>query len=75
MMFAIEGPCMNMAVLLDKLTEIELAIGVASENVLRNMVIDAQDCILTIQKTRVDDLFRSSRRMLEDQPSASRYAA
>ena len=74
-MVAIEGPCMNMAVLLDKLTEIELSIGIASNNVLRNMVLDAQDCILTMQKTRVEDLFRASRRPLEDRPSASRYAA
>ncbi len=65
---------MNTAVLLAKLTDIELSIGVATENVLRNMVLDAQDCILAMQKTVVEDLLRESRRPL-DRSSDSRYAA
>jgi len=66
---------MSLATLLDKLTEIELSIGIATDNVLRNMVLDAQDCVLSIQKTRVEDLLKASRRPLGDQPSASHYAA
>jgi hypothetical protein len=59
---------MNMAVLLAKLTDIELSIGVATDNVLRNMVLDAQDCILAMQRAVVEDLRRESRRQL-DRPS------
>jgi len=35
--------------LIDKLTCIELSVGVASDAMVRDMVIDAQDCALQIQ--------------------------
>jgi hypothetical protein len=63
---------MNMAVLLAKLTDIELSIGVATDNALRNMVLDAQDCILAMQRAVVEDLRRESRRQLD---RSSRYVA
>jgi hypothetical protein len=45
-----------------------LSIGVATDNVLRNMVLDAQDCILAMQRAVVEDLRKESRRQL-DRPS------
>jgi hypothetical protein len=66
---------MNMAVLLDKLTEIELSIGVATDNALRSMVIEAQDCILDLQKARVEQLHKQSTRHFLEETSASRVAA
>lgn len=65
---------MNISLLLGKLTDIELSIGVATDNVLRGMVLDAQDCVLAMQKTVVEDLRRESRRPF-DPSSVSRYVA
>jgi|HubBroStandDraft_1064217.scaffolds.fasta_scaffold713736_1 hypothetical protein len=50
---------MNTSVLLDKLTMIERSIGVQTNTTLRNLVLDAQDCVLELQRTRAEDLRRN----------------
>jgi hypothetical protein len=52
---------MNASVLLDKLTMIERSIGVQTNTAVRNLVLDAQDCVLEMQKTRAEDLRIKSR--------------
>jgi hypothetical protein len=70
----IEAP-MNRSVLLDKLTELELSIGVKNNVALRVKVIEAQDRILAMQKKMVGDLRRKSRLAKGDPSPASRYTA
>jgi hypothetical protein len=52
---------MNTAVLLEKLTDLELSIGVETNATLRIKVLDTQDCILAMQKSKVEELRRTSR--------------
>lgn len=66
---------MSMAVLLDKLTEIELSIGVETDATLRDMVLEAQDTALALQKSMAEHLRRESRRGFPETHSSSRYAA
>ena len=40
---------LSITVLIDKLTEIERCIGVEGDLVIRNQLIDAQDCALRVQ--------------------------
>jgi hypothetical protein len=40
---------MSVTVLIDKLTEIERSIGVEDNLLLRNQILDAQDCALRVQ--------------------------
>lgn len=65
---------MDLAVLRDKLIDLQASIGVETNTALRMKVMDAQDCLLAMQKTAVDDLRRKSMRAAEPFPS-SRYAA
>ena len=51
----------NVTVLIDKLTDIELSIGVDDDFALRNMVIDAQDCALMLQREVAEVLCSKSR--------------
>jgi hypothetical protein len=52
---------MNVTVLIDKLTEIERAIGVEDDLIIRNKVIDAQDCALQLQ-SEMAEMLRSDTR-------------
>jgi hypothetical protein len=52
---------MDTKTLIDKLTYIELSIGVRSNNEVRNMVIDVQDCLLLMQRERAESLRMRSR--------------
>jgi hypothetical protein len=47
---------MSVAVLIDKLSEIERSIGVETDQTIRNQVIDAQDCALRVQAEIVEML-------------------
>jgi hypothetical protein len=51
----------SVAVLIDKLTNIELSIGVKEDCAVRNLVLDAQDCALQIQR-EVAEILRSRSR-------------
>lgn len=66
---------MNTSVLLDKLTMIERSIGVQTATTLRNLVIDAQECVLEMQKTAAEDLRRKSRYQEKGPYSTSRFVA
>jgi hypothetical protein len=66
---------MNIAVLLDKLTDLELSIGIENDTALRIRVLDAQDCILAMQKKMVGDLRRLSKPAPFEPSSAARYSA
>jgi hypothetical protein len=66
---------MNASVLLDKLTMIERSIGVQTNTTVRNLVIDAQDCVLEMQKTKAEDLRRKSRFSEKGPFPSSRFAA
>jgi hypothetical protein len=48
---------MSVAVLIDKLSEIERSIGVETDQTIRDQVIDAQDCALRVQ-AEVADMLR-----------------
>jgi hypothetical protein len=66
---------MDWAALLTKLADLEGSIGVENNTTLRIKILDAQDCILAMQKKMVDNLRENSRRPAEDPFSPSRYAA
>ena len=40
----------SVTALIDKLTDIELSIGIESHSTIRHQVIEAQDCALLIQR-------------------------
>jgi hypothetical protein len=61
--------------LLDKLTKIEKSIGVQTNTALRTMVLEAQDCVLEMQKTLVEDLRRQTGYSARGPLPASRRAA
>jgi hypothetical protein len=69
------GFLMDWAALLTKLADLEGSIGVENNTTLRIKILDAQDCILAMQKKMVDNLRRNSRRPAEDPFFPSRYAA
>jgi hypothetical protein len=56
-------PCaqMNFGALLAKLIEIEHALGLLDNVTVRNLVIEAQDCALQIQKDVAEDQLRLKR--------------
>jgi hypothetical protein len=66
---------MDWAALLTKLADLRGSIGVENNATLRIKVLDAQDCILAMQKKMVDDLRKNSRRSAGDPFSPSRYVA
>ena len=43
-------PAVNVTVLMDKLFAIENAIGTASDATIRSMILDAQECLLDLQR-------------------------
>ena len=43
-------PAVNVTVLLDKLVSIEQAIGLATDASIRNMILDAEECLLELQR-------------------------
>lgn len=49
-----KGPPMNSTVLLRKLIAIERSIGKIDNNTLRNLVFDAEDYLIQMQKERAD---------------------
>jgi PHD/YefM family antitoxin component YafN of YafNO toxin-antitoxin module len=53
---------MNSSQLLNKLTEIERAIGVVDTLSLRRMIVEAQDYILQSQKETIQELRQNTRR-------------
>jgi PHD/YefM family antitoxin component YafN of YafNO toxin-antitoxin module len=53
---------MNSSQLLNKLTEIERAIGVVDTLSLRRMIVEAQDYILQSQKETLQELRQNTRR-------------
>lgn len=57
---------MTVTALIDKLTEIELSIGVENDHALRNLVIDAQDCALRVQ-AEIGEILRTEQSQDEDQ--------
>jgi len=54
------APFMELTVLLNKLIAIERSIGTANNNRLRDLVYDAQDCLLTIQKRRAESFLANA---------------
>ena len=52
----LRGPTMDYSGLLHKLIAIEQAIGVESNNTIQEMVEDAQECLLKMQKERAEGL-------------------
>lgn len=60
---------MNTILLLQKLIEIERAIGSESTQTLRLMVIDVEDCVLGIQKKAIDRLCMGPRYAHEPLPN------
>jgi hypothetical protein len=65
---------MNTSVLLEKLVQIERSIGIETNNTLRAMVLDAQDCALALQKSLAQHLRAESRRAGKEAFSPSRHA-
>ena len=57
---------MNTVLVLQKLIEIERAIGFESPQTLRLMVFDLEDCVLGIQKKAIDRLCTEA--LLADDP-------
>jgi hypothetical protein len=53
---------MNSSVLLQKLLAIEQAVGVATNIALRNLLQDAQDYVLQMQRERVEGFWKESGR-------------
>jgi hypothetical protein len=53
---------MEIATLIDKLTNIELSIEVRDNLTIRNMVIDLQNCLLQMQKEKAERLQIESER-------------
>ena len=51
---------MNLTVLLQKLIAIERSIGTTSNSMVRNLVYDAQDCLLQMQKERADEFLATA---------------
>lgn len=49
---------MTTTVLLQKLLTIEQAIGTADNGTLRQLVYEAEDCLLRIQKERAQEFYR-----------------
>ncbi len=52
---------MNTVILIEKLNEIEQALGKEEPNAIRRMLIEAQDCALKIQRASVEQMRRDSR--------------
>jgi hypothetical protein len=66
---------MNTNILLDKLIEIERSIGVETNTTLRKQVLDAQDCVLEMQREMVENLRKGPRRFVLEPFPSSTYAA
>ena len=66
---------MDTNILLQKLIEIEKSIGVETNTTLRKQVLDAQDCVLQIQKETAENLRKGPRRFVFEPFPSSRYAA
>jgi hypothetical protein len=65
----------NTTLLLDKLTQIERAVGVETNITVRLMILEAQDCLLEMQKAKAERLHRESRRSALEPLSLSRSVA
>lgn len=66
---------MSISLLLEKLIEIERSIGVETDMTLRKQVIDAQDCLLSIQKEVVEKLCKDPHPAMRKPFPTSTYAA
>jgi hypothetical protein len=62
-------------ILLQKLIEIEQSIGVETNMTLRKQVLDAQDCLLQMQKEIVENLLHRPKRFMRETEHSSTYAA
>lgn len=51
---------MNSTILLRKLIIIERSIGTASNDAIRNLVCDAEDCVLQMQKEQAENFLRDA---------------
>ncbi len=51
---------MNQETLLDKLVRIEHAIGVESNHTVHKMLMEAEDCLLQMEKEMVDKLVKNA---------------
>jgi hypothetical protein len=51
---------MNHRDLLDKLLQIERAIGVESNLAVREMIMNAEECLLKLEKARVEELCKNA---------------
>jgi hypothetical protein len=65
----------NITFLLEKLADIERSIGVESENEVRSRVLEAQDCILQMQKEMLESLRKEPRRQILERLASSEFAA
>ena len=52
---------MNTVVLIQKLNEIDLALGKQQSPIIRQLLLEAQDCALKIQRESVEQMRRDSR--------------
>jgi len=66
---------MNHKDLLEKLLQIERAIGVDTNFTLQKMLMEAQDCLLELEKERVERLRRNVERPDSDQSILSGFQA
>jgi hypothetical protein len=61
-------PVMNYRVLLDKLLRIQRAVGVESNLTVQKMLMDAEECLLELEKERVQTLLRDAHRSVISEP-------
>lgn len=54
---------MNIVDLIEKLREIERAVGKVESNTLRSMVIEAEDCALRVERESAEQMRRDSRHL------------
>ncbi len=66
---------MTINILLEKLIEIERSIGVETNTAVRKQVLEAQDCLLAMQKEMVEKLRKGPGRFVLEPFPSSRFAA
>jgi|HubBroStandDraft_2_1064218.scaffolds.fasta_scaffold985426_1 hypothetical protein len=64
---------MNQETLLDKLVQIEHAIGVESDHTVHIMLMEAEDCLLQMEKEMVDKLVKNANQPPPERPILSEY--
>jgi hypothetical protein len=64
---------MNHRLLLEKLIQIEQAIGVETNVAIHKMLLEAEDCLLQLEKEMVEHLLRIERSPVLDRPILSEH--